>query len=174
MSSSKDIIEFTIIYNKNKRKLYNYVYRMINDKMASEDIIQNVFMRLYEKLDSIRNKNSIVYWLYTSARNEIYTLFRNKKTHVDQYNVADTDEIDLLGNENPELLIEMKELKEIILKELDLLPPEQKEVYYLKEYAELSYKEIADIMKIDENLVKSRLFKTRQKLIKKITKVIIE
>jgi RNA polymerase sigma-70 factor (ECF subfamily) len=49
---------------------------------------------------------------------------------------------------------------------------DQKEVYYLKEYGGFSYKEIAQMMEIDENLVKSRLYKVRQKLIKHISKMI--
>jgi RNA polymerase sigma-70 factor (ECF subfamily) len=58
------------------------------------------------------------------------------------------------------------------MNELELLPQEQKEVYLLREYSGLSYKEIADIQQIDEELVKSRLFKTRQKLIKKVSKLV--
>jgi RNA polymerase sigma-70 factor (ECF subfamily) len=64
------------------------------------------------------------------------------------------------------------ELKKIIMNELELMPQEQREVYLLKEYSGLSYKEIAAIQNIDEELVKSRLFKTRQKLIKRISKLV--
>ena len=52
------------------------------------------------------------------------------------------------------------------------MPEEQKDVYLLKEYGELSYKEIAKLLGIDEKLVKSRLFKVRQKLINSISKKI--
>ena len=172
--SSRDIIEFTLIYNKHKKKLFNYVLKMINDQMLTEDIVQNVFLKLYEKIGTIRNRNSITYWLFTTARNEIYTIFRNKKVRVDQYNVQDTDDLEINSNDDLEKTFELNEMKEIILKELDTLPEEQREVYYLKEYGEMSYKEIAGIMEIDEGLVKSRLFKTRQKLIKRLSKKVKE
>ncbi len=118
--------------------------------------------------------NSVQYYLYTSVRNEIYTVFRNKKIKVDQYSVADTDEITALSEEDLERTFELKEMKELLFRELDKLPFEQKEVFYLKEYGELSYKEIATVMEIDEGLVKSRLFKTRQKLIKRLSNIINE
>jgi len=145
---------------------------MIGDKMLTEDIVQNVFLKLYEKISTIRNRNSISYWLFTTARNEVYTIFRNKKVRVDQYNVQDTDNLELNSNQDLEKTFDLKEMKGYILKELETLPYEQREVYYLKEYGELSYKEIAGVMEIDENLVKSRLFKTRQKLIKKLSKLV--
>ena len=64
-------------------------------------------------------------------------------------------------------------MKELILQELNLLPVEQKDAYLLKEYGGLTYKEIASILEIKEELVKSRLYKTRQKLIKRISKIIL-
>ena len=63
-------------------------------------------------------------------------------------------------------------LKTIVLKILDELPEEQKEVYLLREYGGLSYNEIAEITEVEEKTVKSRLYKVRQKLIKNLSKVI--
>ena len=68
--------------------------------------------------------------------------------------------------------IENKELNKLILNELDLMNEDFKEVFVLKEFSGLSYKEIAALLDIDEELVKSRLYKARQKLINKISKLI--
>ena len=70
---------------------------MINDKMMCEDIVQNVFLKFFENLNVIRNKSSINFWLFKTARNEIYTYFRRKKIRVDQFGVLDSDEIELTG-----------------------------------------------------------------------------
>ncbi len=171
--SNKDIVEFTLIYNRHKVKVYNYVLRMINDKMMCEDIVQNVFLKFFENLNVIRNKSSINFWLFKTARNEIYTYFRRKKIHVDQFGVLDSDEVDISGGPDPGIEYEQQELKELIMSELNNMAFEQREVFILKEYAGLSYKEIASIMNIDENLVKSRLFKTRQKLVKRLGPIIL-
>lgn len=165
-----DIIDFTLIYNKNKARIFNFVLRMISDRMTTEDIVQSVFLKLYENMKNIQNKNSIVYWLFTTARNEVYTYYRGKKSKVDQFNVSDSDEMDVISNDDLQYEIELKELKEMILNELNEMPVEQKEVFLLKEYGGLHYDEIAGIMSIDVNLVKSRLYKVRQKLITRISR----
>ncbi len=169
---SNQIVEFTIHYNRYKTRLYNFALKMVSDRMVCDDIIQDVFMKLFNNIDKIRNKDSILYWLFRTTRNEIYSFYRSKSIKVDRFNVADTDEIEINSNENVEIECEQKELKDMLLVELDKLPHEQKEVYLLKEYGGLSYKEISAVMNIDENLVKSRLYKTRQKLINKFSKIL--
>lgn len=164
--SKKNIVEFTLFYNKHKVKLFNYVIRMVPDRMTGEDIVQTVFLKLFENMNVIKNKSSMIYWLFKTARNEIYGYYRKKKIRVDQFNALDTDEIDIEYDDDFQLQVEKKEMKEILMSVLETLPTEQKEVFYLKEYGGLSYKEIASMMEIDENLVKSRLFKTKQKLIR--------
>jgi len=146
---------------------------MIYDKMACDDIIQNTFIKLYENLDKIRNKDSVQYWLFTTVRNDIFTYFRNKKIRVDQFNVSDSDEIDLLSDDKIDYDFEQMEIREMVMKELNKMSIDQRDVFLLKEYGSLTYKEIAVIMNISEELVKSRLHKTRQKLIKKLSPFLI-
>jgi len=102
----------------------------------------------------------------------IQIYYRKKKTHPDQFKVEDTDELDIDSNFRIEEELEHKELNEIIRTELDKMAIEQRDVFLLKEYGGLSYKEIALVMSIDENLVKSRLFKVRNKLIDKLSKCV--
>ncbi len=162
------------MYNRYKTGVYNYVLRMVNDKMLCEDIVQNVFMKFFENYKNIRNKESSKYWIYTTVRNEIFTYFRTKKSRADQFNVLDTDELEITSEINVENIYEQNEIRNHIMNILEKLPFAQREVYLLKEYGELSYREISHVMNIDEELVKSRLFKTRQKLITQISKLIKE
>ena len=170
--SSNDIVQFTIAYNRYKLGVYNYVLKMVGNKMVCDDLIQNVFMKLFENLKSIKNRESIKFWLYTTARNEVYTYFRRKKIDVSRFTSDDLSDVEKSSNENIEYQFELKEIKNLIIKELENISIEQKEIFLLKEYGGLSYKEIAVISNIDENLVKSRLYKTRQKLISRISKII--
>jgi len=167
----ENIIEFTILFNRYKKKIYSYVLRMTSDLMLAEDVVQNVFLKLYENLDRIRNKESVNFWLITTARNEMYSHFRSAKRKA----VDKSEDIDYMEVESPvnlEYEFDMRELKKLILKELDTLPDEQKEVFVLKEYTGMNYKEIAEVLSIDMELVKSRLYKTRQKLMKRLSKKI--
>ena len=169
---SKKIIEFTLIYNRYKTGLYNYVLKMIKNRMITDDIIQNVFLKLFENLSSIKNKNSVRFWLFTTARNEVYTYFRKKKIELNRIGSELSEDIIDPTESNLESEFEMLEMKNLIINELNKLTVEQKEIYLLKEYGGLSYKEIAGAMEIDEELVKSKLYRTRQKLINKISKIV--
>lgn len=167
----RNITDFTIIYNRYKTPLYNYVLKITFNKDLCGEIVQNVFVKFYENMGNIRNESSIPFYLFKSARNLIYENFRRRKyTEIPIENNSD-----FLGPEvslDPSEAFETEELRELILNELNKLPEEQREVYLLKEYGGLSYKEAASVLEISEELVKSRLYKTRQKLINKITKLI--
>ena len=145
---------------------------MLNDKMHADDIVQDVFIKLFENLKSIHNKQSVQFWLFKTTRNEIMTFYRstkNKKLITNAVNIED------LEIEEPQSLadeIENKELNILILTELDFMSADFREVFILREYSGLSYKEIASLLDIDEELVKSRLYKARQRLINKISKLV--
>ena len=170
--STENIIEFTLIFNRFKKKLYNYVLKMTEDVMLTEDMVQDIFLKLYQNLNNIKTKDNINFWLFTTARNEVYGYYRRKRIRADQFNVEDTDEIEILSEDNIEDELEKKEVKELIMIELINLPIEQREVFVLKEYGGLKYNEISNLLGIDEKLVKSRLNKVRNKLINKISKLI--
>lgn len=172
-NQSQNIVEFTLIYNQYKTRLYNYALKMIYDKMVCDDIIQNVFIKLFENLDRIRNKESIQYWLFTTVRNDIYSYFRSKKVKIDRFIFEDTDDVDVESGDKIDYDFEQREIRELIMNELNKMSIDQRDVFLLKEYGGLSYKEISVMMTIDEELVKSRLYKTRQKLIRKLSPLLI-
>ena len=140
--------------------------------MHSDDIVQDVFIKLYQNLDLIRNKDSVLAWLFKSARNELYSLYRNTKLKKLYVESEDYEEIEKVADFSLSEEFEYRELNAIMMKELENINPDQKEIFVLKEYSGLSYKEIAVLIEIDEELVKSRLYKVRQKLIKRISKLL--
>ena len=140
--------------------------------MVCDDLVQNIFLKLFENLKSIKNRESIKFWIYTTSRNEVYAYFRKKKIDTTKFTSEDTTDVEKIYSENIEYQFELKEMKNLILKELENISIEQKEIFLLKEYGGLSYKEIAVVSNIDEDLVKSRLYKTRQKLINRLSKII--
>lgn len=166
------IIEFTILFNRYKKRIYNYALKMLNDKMRADDIVQDVFIKLFENLNYIHNKQSIQFWLFKTARNEMMSFLRNTKNKKLYSNSVDLEDVEIENTNSLIDDIENKELNKLILNELDLMNEDFKEVFVLKEFSGLSYKEIAALLDIDEELVKSRLYKARQKLINKISKLI--
>ena len=161
-----------LIYNRHKTKVYNFTLQMLRDTDMTKDVVQNVFMKLFSNLNNIKNKSSIQSWIFKTTRNEIFTVYRKRKTRNEvNYDLTD-EQFSVLAENQITEEYEKKELKQLIMKNLEQLPQEQKEVFLLKEYGQLSYREIAGLLEIDEGLVKSRLYKTRQKLISLLSKVL--
>lgn len=140
--------------------------------MLTDDIIQEVFIKLYGNLDLIRNKQSIQYWLFKTARNEFFALSRNTKLKKLYDESEDSDDAEIEDTVSIEDELENKELTKLIADELDKIRVDQREIFILKEYSGLMYKEIASLMEIDVEEVKGKLYKVRQKLIKRISKLI--
>ena len=145
---------------------------MLNDQMQADDTVQNVFIKLFENLGNIYNKQSIQFWLFKTTRNEILTLFRNRGIKQLYTNAVDLEEVEIESPQSVSDEIENKELNKLILNELNNMNEDFREVFVLREYSGLSYKEVASLLEIDEDLVKSRLYKARQKLANKISKLI--
>jgi len=145
---------------------------MVNNTDIADDIVQEVFIRLFENYSKIQNKNSVIFWIFKTTRNLVYSYYRDKQKleSIISIDNEDGEYIEIDSNEDLLSNYELKELKQMIQIALDSIPVDQKEIYILKEYGELSYKEIAELLNIDEELVKGRLFKARQKLIRILSK----
>ena len=166
---TKRLISFSNIYSSHKKPVYHYVLKMVRSSMTAEDIVQNVFLKLFEKLDSIKDFESIRFWLLKTARNEVYGYFRKMKNRNEE--TLEENENTLLSS-NLYNEIEEKEINEIVRDEIGLLPVELREIFVLREYSGLGYDEISQIVGVSKDLVKSRLFSIRQKLIKNVSKKI--
>ncbi len=137
--------------------------------MTAEDITQSVFLKLFENFETLNDKESANYWIFKTARNEYYNFYKREKRKSELNENLITNKQDDFEVES---YIELNEIKKIVLCELDKMNAEQKEVYLLKEYGGLSYAEISKTLNIETKLVKSRLYKVRQKLIEKISKLV--
>ena len=100
--------------------------------------------------------------------------YRNKKSKAIYNYSLDPEEIALESKNSFEREFDNKEILHLIEAELNAMNPEFKEIFILREYSQLSYKEIATVLGINEELVKSRLFKIRKKLINNISKFVDE
>ena len=170
-TETEKIIQFTLLYNRYKKRLYNFLLKLSGNQMTAEDITQSVFLKLFENFETLNNKESANYWIFKTARNEYFNFYKREKRKSELNENLITNKQDDFEVES---YIELNEIKKIVLCELDKMNAEQKEVYLLKEYGGLSYTEISKTLNIETKLVKSRLYKVRQKLIEKISKKIME
>lgn len=163
---------FLDVFHRTKKKIYNFVLKMTYDRMMTEDIVQDVYLKFFESMDKLTSSSSAEIWLFTTARNQIYQYYRKKKIHTDKFNPEDIDTVELSSEESLEDQLELRDIRNHLQDELMYIPPEQKEVFLLKEFGGLSYKEISEMLNIDVELVKSRLHKVRKKIIDRISKII--
>jgi len=140
--------------------------------MRADDIVQDVFIKLFENLNNLHNKQSVQFWLFKTARNELMTFYRSTKNRKLISNSVDIDEVEIESDYSLENEIVNNEISKLIMIELENMNEDFREVFILREYSGLNYKEIASLLSIDEELVKSRLYKARQKLINRISKLI--
>ena len=168
-TETEKIIQFTLLYNRYKKRLYNFLLKLSGNQMTAEDITQSVFLKLFENFETLNNKENANYWIFKTARNEYYNFYKREKRKSELNENLITNKQDDFEVES---YIELNEIKKIVLCELDKMNAEQKEVYLLKEYGGLSYAEISKTLNIETKLVKSRLYKVRQKLIEKISKLV--
>jgi len=151
--SPKESEKISVAYQKERRRLLGYIRNRIHNEPEAEDILQDIFYQLTIGFNDIRRLESLTAWLYRVADNKITDLFRKKKPVTFSYseNIAEDDEGPLSLEEilpsvgtNPgdEELKEM--IWETIEDTLSEMPEEQRRVFVLNEFEDLSFKEISE------------------------------
>lgn len=160
---SGDIKAFEILIKKYKTMIFNTAYSVVSNLNDAEDVAQDVFITLYRSLKSFKFNCALSSWLYRITINKSLNRLREKKNFV----VLD----DNLQIENKDLTSDISaHKKRLELQRLiNTLPAKYRAIITLKEFENLSYKEISDVMKISINKVKVWLFRAREMLKEKIT-----
>ena len=146
---------FGEIYSRYWDKLYIYTAKAIRDKEAAKDIIQEIFVSLWQRRQSLKNTQSLSGYLFTAARFKGITYIQRnlKNSGCEASLVAHfTGRQDSLNE-----LLDAKELNTIINKKVERLPEKMKEVYILSRNEQLSYKEIAERLQISDKTVKKQI-----------------
>jgi RNA polymerase sigma-70 factor, ECF subfamily len=153
---------FAELYERYALRLYSYCLRLLRDSQSAEDVVQETLTKVYTGVHSVHDARSFRGWIFTIARNEAYGILRKNRT-------APLGDDDLVWDRDTPLesLLQAEE-NEIVQHLLEELKPEYREVLLLREYENLSYEEIAAISSSTIGAVKSRLYKARQALVKKL------
>jgi RNA polymerase sigma-70 factor (ECF subfamily) len=158
---------FEVLLVRHRRGIYQFIYRFVGSPAQAEDIMQDVFTRLFTAADSFERRSRLTTWIYTIARNLCIDFLRKQKHRV----AASLDQPTHPGDESAGTLVEHLrgdahdpeheahegELRTVILRALESISPEQREVFLLREEAALPFEEIARIVDAPVNTVKSRM-----------------
>ena len=147
---------FSEIFREHEHRLYILAYRLTKSDLYAKDIIQEVFLKLWECRENIHTINNIEAWLYRLTENKTIDFLRKA--------AADTRLKDAIWNKMQEIVNEaeicvaVKEYNQIIQKAISQLPPKRKLIYQLYKEEGLNYKQIADELHISRHTVKNHLF----------------
>jgi RNA polymerase sigma-70 factor (family 1) len=151
----KDHGAFSEIYRRYWHKLFLHAYKMIKDEDEAKDIVQDVFVGVWNSSSTINITSNIKGYLYITARNRILNRIKQSK--------CNDDFIGLLANEITGVdetttdLINERDLQEIIDNEVDKLPPRMKQVFQLSREKFLTHKQIAEQLGTSEETVKKQI-----------------
>lgn len=161
---NQDIKAFDYLYERYYTRLYGFVLKMNHyDKMSSDDIIQDLFIKLFQHPEKFDITKKFTSWVYTVAANECKKQFRIRSlASLEGKDFLAETEVTLNGNELTQFTLKLdKQLKEVGEK--------HREVFILRYQADLSLQEIAEIQDCALGTVKSRLHYTTKFLAEKLT-----
>ena len=142
------------LFNEHYEFLCNVANRLLNDRDAARDIVQDVFLQLWRKRNELNIDHSMKGYLYRAAINgSLQYLEKSKRTlHI----VEDPSPPNLIHRDVEET-IQYKELKKDYEKALDLLPTKCRAIFVLSRYEEMKYKEIAAHLEVSVKTVETQM-----------------
>jgi RNA polymerase sigma-70 factor (ECF subfamily) len=167
---------FSQLIDKYKSMVYNLAYRMCGNYHDSEDITQEAFVKTYQSLSHYNSAFRFSTWLYQITLNIIKD--RLKKRNLESIsldrilvNGRTTQDGLISGQEgNPENCLDNQYRKEKLMQAIISLPVQYREIIVLRHLQDLSYRELASILKISLDTVKVRLYRAREQLKKNLEK----
>ncbi len=167
---------FEDIYAANGERILNLAYRMTGRRSVAQDLTQDVFIKVFEKMESFREEAQLSSWIYRIAMNHIINYIKREKK-MSLFSFFETEDGDAEKRfdgsktvweeslpEPADRLLEEQELETVIRKTIDELPPKYKLPLLLYRYEEMSYQQIALELGISLSAVESRIHRGRKKL----------
>ena len=154
---------FEELYEENYKIVYGYLLSLSKNKTISEDLTSDTFLKAFEKISTFKGNSKISTWLCQIAKNEyLQYIRRNKRTEsIEEYSdIPDVNRI--------EDIVQDKTMAITIHKLLHDLEEPYKEVFVLKVFAELSYKDIACIFEKTETWARVTYHRARLKIIERL------
>jgi RNA polymerase sigma-70 factor (ECF subfamily) len=160
-----DSTAFSVLVERYQQRVFKLVSRMIGNREQVEDLVQEVFLKAYRKIDSFRFEASFFTWLYIIAVNTCrnhYRRFEPLTVPVDPDPDDDLPGVVLRSEfERPDDAAHREEMAQAVRAALDTLPPDHREVLVMCDLEGLGYQEIADVLGIPVGTVRSRIFRAR-------------
>jgi RNA polymerase sigma-70 factor (ECF subfamily) len=168
---------FKQLVENHKNKVINTCFGFVHNRADAEDIAQDVFVEVYQSVNSFNEDSSISTWIYRIAVNKSLDFIRKSKrkkrwAELTRINLDSKNETDhwFTDDNNPQLTLENLERIKILNAAIDTLPQNQRAAFTLHKYEDLSYKEVAEILNTSVSSVESLMHRAKINLQQKLEK----
>lgn len=157
-----DDAAFDVLMGRYKRPVLSFVYRMTGEPDASEDIAQEVFVRVYRHIGTYKPRGKFTTWMFQLAHNAAVDHLRWRKRHPSE-SLDDDSKTSSTAAASHDVVrdVAIGEIGEQVAAAVALLPDDQRTVLVLAEYHGLSYADIAETMKCTIKSVEARLYRAK-------------
>jgi RNA polymerase sigma-70 factor, ECF subfamily len=169
---ARDELAFREIVERYQSKVFSIIYGILRNHNDAEDIAQQVFAKVYFSIRNFDFRSSLLTWIYKITVNECYDYLRKKRVRKLVYE-SDFSEDDAKRMEASEPAVDRNApadtrlaQRDLILKMLEKVSQEERNLILMKEVEGHSVEELAQMTGLNENTIKVKLFRTRQKLLK--------
>ncbi len=167
-----DEIAFRDLVERYQAKIFSIIYGILRNRNDAEDIAQQVFSKVYFSIGKFDFRSSLLTWIYKITVNECYDYLRKKRVRKLVYE-SDFTEDDVRTMENTEQTAEQVRpvdvtlaQRDLVMKLLSKLSEDDRNLLMLKEVEGHSVEELAQMTGMNQNTIKVKLFRARQKLVK--------
>jgi len=173
----------SVLIDRYKNPLYAYLLRLTKNQETSEDIFQTIFVKLLKKKQKFDDKFKFAPWIYTMAHNAAMDFFRKENSRKEisindiiskatggDFSQPPSYSFEISKDPGPDTLFERKQLMKSIEKAFNRLSDDQKEIFLLRHYSNLSFKEISEIKKMPIGTVLARMSRAMASLRKILEK----
>lgn len=148
-----DLDKLGLLYERHKKRLFGFFYNMNGNASLSEDLVQNVFVRMLKYKHTFTGEGSFTAWMFRTARNVNYDYYRKNRIAFNQTDVTSVA-YKMEDSENMEKEIHQKDDVNVLKRAMQLLTPEKREVLVLSKFKEMKFSEVAEILGCTEGAAK--------------------
>jgi RNA polymerase sigma-70 factor (ECF subfamily) len=156
---------FGALVSRYQDRLYNTVYRLVENPDDASDVVQEAFLSAYLSLGHFKGDAQFFTWLYRIAVNAAITHRRRQRTGMKPIKTSDSapgvEPLDLAASNRPGHALEMAEDERQIHEALQRLSPEHRAVLVMKDMDDMKYEDIAEVLKVPIGTIRSRLHRAR-------------
>jgi RNA polymerase sigma-70 factor (ECF subfamily) len=169
---AQDEMAFREIVERYQAKVFSIIYGILRNRNDAEDIAQQVFAKIYFSIKNFDFRSSLLTWIYKITVNECYDYLRKKRVrklvYESDFSNEDSARVETSGStaDQKQAVDQRLAQRDLILKLLKKISEEDRSLILLKEVEGHSVEELSQMTGMNENTIKVKLFRARQKLVK--------